>query len=225
MLVCLLFSRRCFHLKESPVFKRVPEASNRPGVVAKTVAQTTFRFGYWKWVELIAIFSRPTFLRPLFAPRLLLLGHNCETSRVTVSTRRVLASWTIFPKEVLEPLLPQIDYTLRFARVAIFPKPNSRRSAVTSVRPSTSAVAAKKRSAGSGCSSGNSWAATTISCVNGASRMCIVAFATQSRIVPSKCIRRLACNSSASQVLTGDNHSSFWPSLSSCCTRRESRLG
>ena len=69
MLVCLLFSRRCFHLKESPVFKRVPEASNRPGVVAKTVAQTTFRFGYWKWVELIAIFSRPTFLRPLFAPR------------------------------------------------------------------------------------------------------------------------------------------------------------
>lgn len=142
---------------------------------------------------------------------------------------RALASWTIFPKEVLEPLLrwhgAQIDCTQRFARVAIFPKPNSRRSAVTSVRPSTSAVAAKKRSAGSGCSSGNSWAATTISCVNGASRMCIVAVATQSRIVPSKCIRRLACNSSASQVLTGDNHSSFWPSLNSCCTRRESRLG
>ena len=152
-------------------------------------------------------------------------GHNCETSRATVSTRRALASWTISPKEVLEPLTPQIDCTQRFARVAIFPKPHSRRSAVTSVRPSTSAVAAKKRSAGSGCSSGNSWAATTISCVNGASRMCIVAVATQSRIVPSKCIRRLACNSSASQVLTGDNHSSFWPSLSSCCTRRESRLG
>src|SRR6266404_5091994 len=52
----------------------------------------------------------------------------------------------------------RIDCTQRFARVAIFPKPNSRRSAVTSVRPSTSAVAAKKRSAGSGCSSGNSWA-------------------------------------------------------------------
>jgi hypothetical protein len=158
-----------------------------------------------------------------------LLGHNCETSRATVSTRRALASWTIFPKDVLEPLLRwhggQIDCTQRFARVAIFPKPNSRRSAVTSVRPSTSAVAAKKRSAGSGCSSGNSWAATTISCVNGASRMCIVAFATQSRIVPSKCIRRLACNSSASQVLTGDNHSSFRPSVSSCCTRRESRRG
>src|SRR5712664_1512322 len=50
------------------------------------------------------------------------------------------------------------DYTHWFARVAIVPKPNSRRSAVTSVRPSTSAVAAKKRSAGSGCSSGNSWA-------------------------------------------------------------------
>ncbi len=28
--VCLLFSRRSFYLKESPVFKRVPEASNRP---------------------------------------------------------------------------------------------------------------------------------------------------------------------------------------------------
>jgi len=161
VLVCLLFSRRCFHLKESPVFKRVPEASNRPGVVAKTLAQTTFRFGYWKWVELIAIVSRPTFLRPLFAT--LLSGHNCETSRATVSTHRALASWTISPKEVLEPLLPQIDCTQRFARVAIFPKPNSRRSAVTSVRPITSAVAAKKRSAGSGCSSGNSWAATTIS--------------------------------------------------------------
>jgi hypothetical protein len=163
VLVCLLFSRRYFHLKESPVFKRVPEALNRPGVVAKTVAQTTFRFSYWKWVELIAIVSRPTFLRPLFAPRTLLLGHNCETNRATVSTRQALASRTILPKEVLKPLLPQIDYTQRFARVAIFPKPNSRRSAVTSVRPSTSAVAAKKRSAGSGCSSGNSWAATTIS--------------------------------------------------------------
>ena len=54
MLVCLLFSGRCFHLKESPVFKRVPGASNRPGVVAKTVAQKSLRFGYWKWVELIA---------------------------------------------------------------------------------------------------------------------------------------------------------------------------
>ena len=108
MLVCLLFSRRCFHLKESPVFKRVPEASNRPGVVAKTVAQKSFRFGDWKWVELIAKFSRPTFLRPLFAPRPLLLGHNCETSRATVSTRQALASWTISPKEVLEPLLPQM---------------------------------------------------------------------------------------------------------------------
>jgi hypothetical protein len=43
----------------------------------------------------------------------------------------------------------QIDCTQRFARVAIFSKPNSRRSAVTSVRPRTSAVAAKKRSAGS----------------------------------------------------------------------------
>ena len=74
MLVCLLFSRRYFHLKESPVFKRVPEASNRPGVVAKTVAQTTFRFGYWEWVELIAIFARPTFLRPLFAPETALVG-------------------------------------------------------------------------------------------------------------------------------------------------------
>src|SRR6266568_426141 len=37
----------------------------------------------------------------------------------------------------------------RFANVAIFPKPNSRWSAVTRVRLSTSAVAAKKRSAGS----------------------------------------------------------------------------
>jgi len=63
-----------------------------------------------------------------------------------------------FPEGGLGTLLPQIDCTRRFARVAIFPKPNSRRSAVTSVRPSTSAVAAKKRSAGSGCSSGNSWA-------------------------------------------------------------------
>jgi hypothetical protein len=60
-----LVFKGCFHLKESPVLKRVPEALNRPGVVAKTVAQKTFRFGYWKWVELIAIFSKPTFLKPL----------------------------------------------------------------------------------------------------------------------------------------------------------------
>jgi hypothetical protein len=33
------------------------------------------------------------------------------------------------------------------------------------------------------------------------------------------------CNSSASQVLTGDNHNSLWTSLNSCCTCRESRLG
>ena len=37
----------------------------------------------------------------------------------------------------------------RFANVAIFPKPNRRSSAVTRVKPSTPAVAAKKRSAGS----------------------------------------------------------------------------
>ena len=54
--------------------------------------------------------------------------------------------------------------------------------------------------------------------------MCMVAFATQSRIVPCRRIRPLAFNSSASQVLTGDNQSWFWLSLSSCCTRRESRL-
>src|SRR6266550_5760929 len=41
--VCLLFSRRSFYLKESPVFKRVPEASNRPRVVAKTEPQKSFR--------------------------------------------------------------------------------------------------------------------------------------------------------------------------------------
>jgi len=41
--VCLLFSRRSFYWKESPVFKRVPEASNRPGVVAKTEPQKSFR--------------------------------------------------------------------------------------------------------------------------------------------------------------------------------------
>jgi hypothetical protein len=46
---------------------------------------------------------------------------------------------------------PQSDCTQRFARVAIVPRPNRRRSAVTRVRPSTAAVAAKKRSAGSGC--------------------------------------------------------------------------
>ena len=79
-MVCLLFSRRCFHLKESPVFKRVPEASNRPGVVAKTVAQRSFRFGDWKWVESI-VFSRPTFLRPLFETTLVgaqLRNQSCD---------------------------------------------------------------------------------------------------------------------------------------------------
>jgi hypothetical protein len=55
--------------------------------------------------------------------------------------------------------------------------------------------------------------------------MCIVAFATQSRMVQTKCIQRLACKNSASQLLTGDNHSLFWPSRRRCCTRRESRLG
>ena len=161
MLVCLLFSRRCFHLKESPVFKRVPEASNRPGVVAKTVAQTTFRFLEVGRIDRHSLKAHVP--EAVVRPETTLVGHNCETNRATVSTRQALASRTILPKEVLKPLLPQIDYTQRFARVAIFPKPNSRRSAVTSVRPSTSAVAAKKRSAGSGCSSGNSWAATTIS--------------------------------------------------------------
>jgi hypothetical protein len=51
----------------------------------------------------------------------------------------------------------------RFARVAIAPRPSKRWSEVTRVRPSTSAVAAKKRSAGSWCGSGSFCAATTIS--------------------------------------------------------------
>lgn len=74
MLVCLLFSRRCFHLKESPVFKQVPETSNRPCVVAKTVAQKSSRSGDWKWVELIAIFSRPTFFEAVVRAQNTLVG-------------------------------------------------------------------------------------------------------------------------------------------------------
>ena len=67
-----------------------------------------------------------------------------------------LEGWAVLQKESLGKFIAMAatankDYTQRFARVAIVPKPNSRRSAVTSVRPSTPAVATKKRSAGSAC--------------------------------------------------------------------------
>jgi hypothetical protein len=75
----------------------------------------------------------------------------------------------------------RIQTTQRFAKVAMLPRPNRRWSAVTRVRPSTAAVAAKKRSAGSWCESGSSCAAATISCVNGASRMNADALATHPR--------------------------------------------
>jgi hypothetical protein len=51
----------------------------------------------------------------------------------------------------------------RLASVAISPRPSRRSSAVTRVRPSTLAVAARKRSAGSGWGSGSCCAASTIS--------------------------------------------------------------
>jgi antitoxin (DNA-binding transcriptional repressor) of toxin-antitoxin stability system len=50
-------------------------------------------------------------------------------------------------QKIITRLLPARSQ--RFARVEIFPKPKSRSSAVTRVNPSTPAVAAKKRSAGS----------------------------------------------------------------------------
>lgn len=62
-----------------------------------------------------------------------------------------------------------------FPSVEILPSTSSRLSAVTSVSPSTPAVAAKNRSARSRCASGNSWAAATISYVSGASRNCAAA--------------------------------------------------
>jgi hypothetical protein len=83
VLVCLLFSRRCSHLKESPVFKRIPESSNRPGVVAKTVAQKSSRPGDWKWVELIAIFLKARVLEAVVRAQNNLVGaqlrnQSCE---------------------------------------------------------------------------------------------------------------------------------------------------
>jgi hypothetical protein len=111
-----------------------------------------------------------------------------------------------------------------FPKVAIAPRPNKRWSAVTNVRPSTAAVAAKKRSAGSWPASGNSCATTTISCVSGASRMCTVACVTQSRALPGNRIRPFEWSKSASHELTGDCHSSLSWSFNSCRTHRERTL-
>jgi hypothetical protein len=104
-----------------------------------------------------------------------------------------------------EPL-PSIH---RFASVAMSPKPNSFVSAVAKVRPSTLAVAARKRSAGSRWGS-ISWSATSaISWVNGASRNRDVALCTQSAVSSRSRIRPFLARTSTSQVLIGDNHCLF----------------
>lgn len=91
----------------------------------------------------------------------------------------------------------------------MLPRPNSRLSAVTSVRPNTCAVATRNRSAGSPCASGSSSDARAISWVSGASRIGAVARNSHDLISEGNCSRRLRLSSNASHVLMGESHSSF----------------